>query len=101
MTNRDDKFRSIRYGSVEWYRLIEDLVTALVANEADETDVKTSPQYGITTSSSGNLVGVVKTPKQLKSASPTTLICKGTLENILESLVVELPDGTEAKLKIK
>ena len=42
MTNRDDKFRSIRYGSVEWYRLIEELVTAEVA----EKDVKTSPQYG-------------------------------------------------------
>lgn len=97
MENRNDKFRSVRYGSVEWYRLIEELVTAEVA----EKDVKTSPQYGITTSNSGNIVGVVKTPKQLKSASPTTLICKGTLENILESLVVVLPDGTEAKLKIK
>ena len=46
--------------------------------------VKTSAQYGISTSSyTKNLTGAVRTYAQYQSGNDVTIICKGTLENVI------------------
>ena len=46
--------------------------------------VKTSAQYGVSTSSyTKNLTGAVRTYAQYQSGNDVTIICKGTLENVI------------------
>ena len=47
--------------------------------------VKTSAQYGVSTSSyTKNLTGAVRTYDQYQSGNDVMIICKGTLENVIE-----------------
>lgn len=46
--------------------------------------VKTSAQYGVSTSSyTKNLTGAIRTYEQYQSGDDVTIICKGTLENVI------------------
>ena len=46
--------------------------------------VKTSAQYGVSTSSyTKNLTGAIRTYEQYQSGNDVTIICKGTLENVI------------------
>ena len=46
--------------------------------------VKTSAQYGVSTSSyTKNLTGAIRTYDQYQSGNDVTIICKGTLENVI------------------
>ena len=46
--------------------------------------VKTSAQYGVSTSSyTKNLTGAIRTYAQYQSGNDVTIICKGTLENVI------------------
>ena len=53
--------------------------------------VKTSAQYGISTSSyTKNLTGAVRTYAQYQSGNDVTIICKGTLENVITGKGLDL-----------
>ena len=53
--------------------------------------VKTSAQYGISTSSyTKNLTGAVRTYAQYQSGNDVTIICKGTLENVITGKELDL-----------
>ena len=49
--------------------------------------VKVSASTGTAVSSAGILLGSVRTAVQYSSGAGTTMICKGTLENVIQALV--------------
>lgn len=49
--------------------------------------VKTSASYGTAISAGGAFYGSTRTESQYNSATSATLICKGTLENVIAGLV--------------
>ena len=63
--------------------------------------VKTSAQYGVSTSSyTKNLTGAIRTYAQYQSGNDVTIICKGTLENVITGKNLETSNNKVTSISL-